>query len=89
MKLYFEWKVNLKYYGLLIMHMFCKNYDIKVFWYRSDLYSQPNYVSMDPVNEDLYVGTQWILLVGVVRWYSMDPASGDYMLVFNGPPNRG
>ena len=72
---WFEKLRSLKNYSLLIMHTFSEImisicYVAKIFWYGSNLCSQPDYVSVGPTNEDytlviseshqwgLYVGTQ-------------------------------
>ena len=78
-----------KYFWNIMVHRLCicsvrimVCYDTKVFWYRSNLGSQSNYVSVDPTKR-IILGIQWILSVKIVRWYLVDPTSGGCALVFS------
>ena len=92
MKLCFERKVLLKYYGTSIYaHVQWKimiYYDTKVFWYRSDLCSQPNYVSVGSANGD-YTLVLSDPASGGCALVFVDPASGGCTLVFSEPRQLG
>ena len=60
----------------------------KVFWYRSDLCSQPNYVSVGPANGD-YTLVFVDPASGGCALVFVDPASGGCALVFCGPRQWG
>ena len=73
-------KMLLKYHGMSIYaHVQWNIYDIlwyKVFWYRSNF----------ALSQTMF---QWAPPMEIIRWYSMDPASGGCALVFVDPASGG